>query len=78
MFQKDCKVLIAHVIGRIIARKTDIAQIAKLYSARLLECNEGSIYSFRSEVDAKGFYDWLHALICDTPDGFVPRNGFQS
>lgn len=78
MFQKDCKVLIAHVIGRIIARKTDIAQIAKLYSGRLLECNEGSIYSFRSEVDAKGFYDYLNDLVCNTKDPFEPFSGFQN
>lgn len=77
MFQIGNQVLVANnILGR-IARKTDIAPIAKAYNGRLLECENGNIYRFVDDVGAKEFYNWLNSVVCNTPDGWEPFNGFQ-
>lgn len=76
MFQVGNKVLVANnMLGRFYAGEID--QHLQQRAGRALECNDGNIYSFASEENAKGFYRALNKLVCNCPDGFVPRNGFE-
>ena len=77
MFQIGNKVLVANnMLGRFYDGEID--QHLQQRAGRTLECNDGNIYSFASEENAKGFYRALNALVCNTKDPFLPKHGFES
>lgn len=76
MFQVGNRVLVANnMLGRFYEGEID--QHLQQRNGRALECNEGNIYSFASEENAKGFYRALNKLVCNCPPNYVPKHGFE-
>lgn len=76
MFQIGNQVLVANNILRRL-RDESISNALEKRGGRILDCENGNVYRFPSEENARGFYRELNSIVCNTPDGFVPRNGFQ-
>lgn len=76
MFQIENQVLVANNILRRL-RDESISNALEKRGGRILDCENGNVYRFPSEENAKGFYRELNGIVCNCPDGFIPRNGFQ-
>lgn len=76
MFQIGNQVLVANNILRRL-RDESVENALEKRGGKILDCENGNVYRFPSEENAKGFYRELNSLVCNTKDPFEPRSGFQ-